>query len=233
MEKYAWRNLERVPGDFDIVQVSAPANTPRREDDRKLRYQACSNTACYRRAADRRSPSTCECSVRRFDPAGVGRLYLASGDEPRLDYQVWTAAAHVPLVRFADRARAISSTGLDLLELNRAPAPLRADLASFDSIESWYGSAREEFRTAVAGLPVHFFPALPESGEMHATEFYAWQAESLGVSVRRRAPRLPVWRGSNILRRHSSLLRQLKKIGQSTVHGTRREARCRWSSPPV
>ena len=29
--------------------------------------------------------------------------------------EVWTASAHVPLVRFAARARAIAATGLDLL----------------------------------------------------------------------------------------------------------------------
>jgi hypothetical protein len=113
----------------------------------------------------------------------------------RADYtEVWTAAAHTPLIRFADRVRAISSTGLDLLELNRAPARLLSDLASFDSIVSWYGSSRPEFREAVRGLPVQFFPALPAGGALHATEFYARQAESLGARVPDRTPRLPIER---------------------------------------
>lgn len=106
--------------------------------------------------------------------------------------EVWTAAPHVPLIRFADRVRAISSTGLDLLELGQAPDSLRRELASFDSIVSWYGSSRAEFRDAVAGLPFHFFPALPAASGLHATEFYARQAESLGAKVPQRAPRLHV-----------------------------------------
>lgn len=107
------------------------------------------------------------------------------------DYtEVWTAAAHIPLIRFADRVRALSSTGLDLLELGRAPEALRRELATFDSIVSWYGSSRNEFRDAVAGLPFHFFPALPNDSALHATEFYAAQAESLGARVSSRAPQL-------------------------------------------
>ncbi len=35
------------------------------------------------------------------------------------------------------------------------------ELAGFDSIYSWYGTNREEFREAVRGLPFEFFPALP------------------------------------------------------------------------
>jgi lipopolysaccharide heptosyltransferase III len=111
----------------------------------------------------------------------------------RADYtEVWTAAAHVPLIRFADRVRAISSTGLDLLELGQASPALESELAAFDSIVSWYGSSRLEFREAVAGLPFQFFPALPDGGEINATQFYALQAESLGVRVVRRTPRLEI-----------------------------------------
>ena len=39
----------------------------------------------------------------------------------RADYtEVWAASANLPLIRFADRARSIASTGLDLLELGQA-----------------------------------------------------------------------------------------------------------------
>jgi ADP-heptose:LPS heptosyltransferase len=34
-------------------------------------------------------------------------------------------------------------------------------LSGFDEIVSWYGSAREDFRSAVAHLPFRFHPALP------------------------------------------------------------------------
>ena len=104
--------------------------------------------------------------------------------------EVWVPAAHVSLIQFADRVRAISSTGLDALELGRAPAGLRRELASFDSIVSWYGSSRKEFRDAVANLPFTFFPALPGDSGVHATDFYARQAESMGARVASRVPRL-------------------------------------------
>jgi len=43
-------------------------------------------------------------------------------------------------------------------ESARVPA-----LETFDSIYSWYGSNRPEFRQAVQHLPFTFFPALPPS----------------------------------------------------------------------
>lgn len=127
--------------------------------------------------------------------ASLPALEALSGDPLRGDYtEVWTAAVHVPLMRFVDRARAISSTGLDLLELGLAPAALRDELRSFDSIVSWYGTARPEFRAAVGELPVHFFPALPGDAGLAACEFYSRQAESLGVRVARRTPHVPIER---------------------------------------
>jgi len=63
------------------------------------------------------------------------------------------------LVRFADRTRALIDTGIErlgVIEDARIP-----ELEAFDSIYSWYGSNREEFRDAVRHLPFTFFPALP------------------------------------------------------------------------
>lgn len=106
----------------------------------------------------------------------------------RADYtEVWTARDNVPLVRFADRVEAISSTGLDLLELGLSSA---ARLAGFDSIVSWYGSTREEFRDAVQGLPFVFHTPLPVDDSMHAVDFYLAQVGApLGA-----VPRVPVER---------------------------------------
>jgi hypothetical protein len=108
--------------------------------------------------------------------------------------EVWAAGPHVPLVRFAGGARSIASTGLDLLELpGREPPPaLARRLASFDSIVSWYGSGRPEFRDAcrALGLPVHFFPALPEAGRVHAADFYIAQARTLNPGCGPAVPRL-------------------------------------------
>ena len=49
-----------------------------------------------------------------------------------------------------------------------------ARLASFDSIVSWYGTHRPEFRAFVRELPFLFLPSLP-TGPAHAVEFYRKQ----------------------------------------------------------
>lgn len=75
--------------------------------------------------------------------------------------EVWAPRAVLPLIRFAGRTRAIADTGLDLIGvLDDARVP---ELESFDSIYSWYGANRPEFREAVRHLPFTFFPALPVS----------------------------------------------------------------------
>src|SRR5262249_3014391 len=78
----------------------------------------------------------------------------------RADYtEVWAPRPVLPLIRFADRTRAIADTGLDLIgvvEHARVDA-----LNEFDSIHSWYGANRPEFRDAVGHLPFTFLPALP------------------------------------------------------------------------
>jgi heptosyltransferase-3 len=94
--------------------------------------------------------------------------------------EVWTASPNVPLARFADRARSIASTGLDLLGVTEPPPRLFDQLGRFDSIVSWYGSHRDEFRNAVAGLPFTFFPALPQDRGVHAADFYLDQVRTLG-----------------------------------------------------
>ncbi len=55
-------------------------------------------------------------------------------------------------------------------------------MRGFDSIVSWYGANRPEFRAEVArlGLPFTFFPALPPEGVgVHAADFYLAQARTL------------------------------------------------------
>jgi heptosyltransferase-3 len=92
------------------------------------------------------------------------------------DYlEVWVAAANAPLVRFADRVRGISTTGLDLLGVTEPLPRLIDELRGFDSIVSWYGANRPEFRdlTQSLGLPFTFFRALPAEGlKVHASQFY-------------------------------------------------------------
>ncbi len=83
------------------------------------------------------------------------------------DTEVWAPRAVLPLIRFADRTRAIADTGLDLVGVVEGArlALIQAALQTFDSIYSWYGTNRPEFRDAVRHLPFTFFPALPPPAE--------------------------------------------------------------------
>lgn len=125
-------------------------------------------------------------------PGGVGDCILSfpaiESLRSRCAYlEVWVPGAITPIVRFADRVRAISDTGLDLLGLDglTADARLIETLRGFDAIVSWYGTNREDFRSAVAGLrlPFEFHAALPaasanskEGSTVHACDFFCAQA---------------------------------------------------------
>ena len=108
--------------------------------------------------------------------------------------EVWAAGQNVPLARFADRASSIVSTGLDLVGISEPSRPLVAKLREFDSIVSWYGANRPEFRDAVSalGLPFHFLNALPpEAAGQHATDFYLDQVRPLAARPSEGIPRIP------------------------------------------
>jgi hypothetical protein len=110
--------------------------------------------------------------------------------------ELWAASQNLPLARFANRARSIASTGLDLLGIGEPDPALVAELRGFDAIDSWYGANRPEFRelTASLDLPFRFFPALPPEGAgMHAVDFYLRQVGAPSGA----APRIecPVQRG--------------------------------------
>lgn len=114
-------------------------------------------------------------------PGAIGDciLSLPAIERLRTDYtEVWVAAQNVPLARGFDAVQAIASTGLDLLGLPEIapPAALLERLRGFDSIVSWYGANRSEFRAAVTMLPFKFLDALPPEGSgIHATDFYLAQ----------------------------------------------------------
>ena len=111
----------------------------------------------------------------------------------RAEYtEVWTAAPNVPLVRFAS-ARSIGSTGLDLLGIGDAPPRLLGHLRTFDSIVSWYGTNRPDFRALACalGLPFTFLRALPpEDADEHAVDFYLRQAGAISPCSSDGIPRI-------------------------------------------
>jgi hypothetical protein len=105
--------------------------------------------------------------------------------------EVWAASRNLPLARFASRTRAIASTGIDLIGLPDVspPAGLIEELRGFDSIVSWYGANRLEFRQAVEelGLPFQLLAAVPPEGAgVHAADFYFQQVGGGGEA----SPRL-------------------------------------------
>lgn len=92
-------------------------------------------------------------------PGAIGDVILSlpALESAKADYtEVWAPRATLPLIRFADKTRAIADTGLDLVGITDAKCSL---LETFDEIYSWYGTTRPEFRDAVAHLPFTFFPA--------------------------------------------------------------------------
>jgi ADP-heptose:LPS heptosyltransferase len=133
-------------------------------------------------------------------PGAIGDTILSF---PALEHlacgytEVWVRSEVTPLVGFADRVRAISETGLDMVEIE-PPIKTMEELASFQNIYSWYGANRSQFRDAVGSLPFHFFDALPGTGAIHAADFFAQQ---VGAAV----PAIPRIRVENP-ERHGSVI---------------------------
>ena len=129
-------------------------------------------------------------------PGGIGDFIvsLPAMECLKAEYcEVWTRSETVPLARFAHRARSIASTGIDLLSIADPSPRLIEDLRGFDSIVSWYGANRPEFRAEVERLrlPFTFFPALPPEGTgVHAVDFYLGQARTLGPCESDGIPRI-------------------------------------------
>ncbi len=130
-------------------------------------------------------------------PGAIGDfiLSLPALESLAADYtEVWVESPQAPLVRFADRVRPISETGLNWLEIpdREPPAALTRSLGGFDSVITWYGSQRAAFREALQALAPHavFFPALPPDGSLHAADYYMEQAATVTGRVLRAVPRL-------------------------------------------
>ncbi len=133
-------------------------------------------------------------------PGAIGDVIvsLPAIESLRTDFfEVWTPSRTVPLIRFANRVRSIASTGLDLLGVTEPSDFLIQELRSFDSIVSWYGANRPEFRDTVAQLelPFTFLPALPPAGaSTHATDFYCDQIAAIAQHRSDGVPRIELSR---------------------------------------
>src|ERR1700741_3301387 len=115
-------------------------------------------------------------------PGGIGDCLLCfpAMEHLRAEYtEVWAPSPVVSLIHFAEATRSLASTGVDLIGVGdlETPRDLRERLKSFDSIVSWYGANREEFREAMLQMNAHceFHPALPGHFSLHATDFFAQQ----------------------------------------------------------
>lgn len=116
-------------------------------------------------------------------PGAIGDCILAF---PALEHliadftEVWIPTPLVPLVKFADRVRPLAATGIDLVGVGDLAIPdgLKTRFRSFDSIVSWYGTNRPEFRDALVrlGVECHFHAALPAKNSCeHVTDFFSRQ----------------------------------------------------------
>jgi ADP-heptose:LPS heptosyltransferase len=124
---------------------------------------------------------------------GIGDCILAfpALEHLKTEYtEIWVPSVVVPLIQFADVTRSLASTGIDLLgvgDLEPRPELIKM-LRSFDSIVSWYGAERSDFRCTLEklGLRCEFHPALPPADyDGHATDFFAQQVGApLGLQAR-------------------------------------------------
>lgn len=125
-------------------------------------------------------------------PGGIGDTILSF---PAMEHlcvgytEVWVRSEVVPLVQFAGRVRAISSTGIDLMGIDgvEPPAALTESMGSFDEIWTWYGANRPEFRSALALFrnDTKYLAALPVTSNIHAADFFMEQVGGEGPAVPR------------------------------------------------
>jgi heptosyltransferase-3 len=115
-------------------------------------------------------------------PGAIGDCILSFPALEHLvtDYtEIWAPSAVLPLIHFASSTHSLVSTGINLHGVGdlQPSNELREKLQSFDSVVSWYGSNREEFRSAFQSINPNceFHAALPRDFGLHAIDFYASQ----------------------------------------------------------
>lgn len=116
-------------------------------------------------------------------PGAIGDCILSfpALQHLRADFtEIWISSPLVPLIHFANVVRPLPATGIDMVGIGDLEVPdhVRRGLLAFDSIVSWYGSNRAEFRQALEalGVPCTFHATLPPSAHGgHAIDFFAGQ----------------------------------------------------------
>ena len=154
------------------------------------------------------------------------------------DYtEVWVPSAVAPLITFADKVRALASTSLDLVGVGdlEMPQTLVQTLKSFDSVVSWYGSNRPEFREALlkVGVPCQFHAALPPpdySG--HAVDFFSSQVGAPAGLVPRIDIAPAVDRGSVVIQPFSGSARKNWPLEHYRELAARLKSRVEWTAGP-
>ena len=132
-------------------------------------------------------------------PGAVGDCILAL---PAIEHlvveytEVWITTEVVPLLRSAQIVKGLSATGIDLVGIGDRPVPanLAQHLAGFDSIVSWYGGNRDEFRAALTAINprCQFLRALPPPEYAgHTTSFFCEQVGAIDALPRITLPHSP------------------------------------------
>lgn len=172
-------------------------------------------------------------------PGAIGDCILAL---PALQHlaveytEVWTPSVFMPLVQFAQKVRALSSTGIELVGVGDfdIPAELRTTLESFDSIVSWYGANRPEFRKAVQSLDVlcEFLRALPPAEYPgHASTFFTGQVGAPDVKARVELESIPS-RGSVVIHPFSGSKQKNWPLASFQALAANLPIRTEWTAGP-
>lgn len=152
--------------------------------------------------------------------------------------ELWIPSAVTPLCDgLADVVTPIASTGIDLVGVGELPiAPsVRRKLESFDSIVSWYGSNRPEFRDAIVrtGVACEFHAALPPldySG--HATDFFLRQVVAPLGGVPRINVGRPMTRETVVIQPFSGSFRKNWPLDRYRELADRLACRVEWTAGP-
>jgi hypothetical protein len=155
------------------------------------------------------------------------------------DYtELWVPSAATPLCKdLADVVSPLASTGIDLVGIGDLDmsASLARTLRGFDSIVSWYGANRPEFREAMSstGVPCEFHAALPpQHYRGHAIDFFLDQVGGPPGAVPRIEVRPAAKRETVVIHPFSGSWRKNWPLERYRALATRLSCPVEWSAGP-